>query len=60
MLEVDLRLMKALVSLAHIHPDLFGGACTRHADLLLKRANLALTLEEDKQTLGATARQLVR
>lgn len=60
LLEVDLRLMKALVSLAHIHPDLFGGACTRHADLLLKRANLALTLEEDKQTLGATARQLVR
>ncbi len=60
LLEVDLRLMKALVSLSHIHPDMFGGACTRHADLLVKRANLALTLEEDKLTLCAMARQLMR
>lgn len=60
LIEVDLRLMKALVSLAHIHPDMFGGPCTKHADLLVKRANLALALEEDKKALGATARQLMR
>lgn len=60
LLEVDLRMMKALVSLAQINPDMFNDACFRHADLLLKRADLSLTLEDDKQTLSAVARQLVR
>lgn len=60
LLEVDLRMMKALVSLAQINPQMFKDACIRHADILLKRANLSLTLEEDKQSLSAVARQLVR
>ncbi|MNR68889.1 hypothetical protein D3C85_1937510 [compost metagenome] len=46
-------MMKALVSLAQINPQMFNDACVRHADLLLKRADLSLTLEEDKQTLSA-------
>ncbi|MCS3835596.1 putative membrane protein [Pseudomonas sp. JAI111] len=60
LLEVDLRMMKALVSLAQINPQMFNDACVRNADLLLKRADLSLTLDEDKQTLRAAARQLVR
>jgi len=59
LLEVDLRMMKALVSLAQINPQMFNDACVRNADLLLKRADLSLTLDEDKQTLRAAARQLV-
>lgn len=60
LLEVDLRMMKALVSLAQINPQMFSEACIRHADLLIKRADLSLTLEEDKQTLREAARQLAR
>ncbi|QAY86131.1 DUF2254 domain-containing protein [Pseudomonas arsenicoxydans] len=60
LIEVDLRLMKALVSLTQINPLMFSGACIRHADLLIKRADLSLTLEEDKQALRLVARQLIR
>lgn len=60
LLEVDLRMMKALVSLAQINPQTFKEACIRHADRLLKRADLSLTLDEDKQRLRAVARQLTR
>ena len=56
LLEVDVRLMKALVSLAQINPELFQRSCAKHADLLLKRANSALTLQEDKDQLRALAR----
>ncbi|UXZ93903.1 DUF2254 domain-containing protein [Pseudomonas phytophila] len=56
LLEVDVRLMKALVSLSQINPVLFQKPCARHADLLLKRANSALTLQEDKDQLRALAR----
>ena len=57
--EVDLRMMKALVSLAQINPAMFRGACTRHAERLLKHANTALVLEEDRQKLSAAARPLL-
>ena len=59
LVEVDLRMMKALVSLAQINPAMFRGACTRHAELLLKHANTALVLEEDRHKLRAAARPLL-
>lgn len=59
LLEVDLRLMKALVSLAQINPAMFSAACTKHAELLLKRANIALVLDEDRHRLRSAARPLL-
>ncbi|WP_339493486.1 MULTISPECIES: DUF2254 domain-containing protein [unclassified Pseudomonas] len=59
LVEVDLRMMKALVSLAQINPTMFRGACTRHAERLLKHANTALVLEDDRHTLSAAARPLL-
>ncbi|WP_341524257.1 DUF2254 domain-containing protein [Pseudomonas sp. G.S.17] len=59
LIEVDLRLMKALVSLSQINPGVFHEQCAKHADLLLKRANIALALPEDKDQLSALARQLM-
>ncbi len=59
LLEVDLRMMKALASLAQINPDVFSSACIRHANLLLKHAATALTLEEDRKKLHEMAQQLV-
>jgi len=58
LVEVDVRLMKALVSLSQINPDVFHTPCARHADLLLKRANLALALQEDKDRISVLAQQL--
>lgn len=59
LIEVDLRMMKALISLAQINPDMFKSACTRHITLLLTRAEHALTLAEDKARLRALARPLI-
>ncbi|MEQ7918462.1 DUF2254 domain-containing protein [Xanthomonas sp. WHRI 1810A] len=58
LLEVDLRLMKALAILSQMNAGLFDQACARHARVLLKRADLALTLQEDKDQLRQSARQL--
>lgn len=58
LLEVDIRLVKALGSLARIAPDRFGQACIAHVDLLLKRAEQALSLEEDKQRLRTLVQNL--
>lgn len=58
LLEVDIRLIKALGSLARIAPDRFGQACIAHVDLLLKRAEQALSLEEDKQRLRTLVQNL--
>ena len=59
LVEVDLRMIKALVSLAQINPAMFRDACARHAELLLKHANTALVLEEDRHKLRAAARPLL-
>jgi uncharacterized membrane protein len=55
LIEVDVRMLKALNSLAQINPALFKAAAAKHANLLLKRAESALTLSEDKQQLTALA-----
>ncbi|MEE4341357.1 hypothetical protein V2J66_06980 [Pseudomonas alliivorans] len=57
-MEVDVRLLKALASLAQINPELFQKSCAKQADLLLKRANSALALQEDKDQLRTLARPL--
>ncbi|MEN5027860.1 hypothetical protein [Pseudomonas sp. Ps21-P2] len=54
-IEVDIRLLKVLRSLAHINPALFSGVAARQANLLLRRSEIALTLDEDKQKLRSLA-----
>lgn len=58
-IEVDLRLMKALISLDQINPTLFKAVCARHAKLLLRRADSALALDEEKQLVRALASKLL-
>ena len=58
LLEVDIRLLKALSSLAEINPMLFEHACKRHAHLLMLRANASLTLEHERNQLALVARTL--
>jgi uncharacterized membrane protein len=54
-LEVQLRLQKALRSLAAIDEALFGEAAKRHSRLALQRAEAAMTLEDDRARLRAIA-----
>lgn len=54
-LEVQLRLQKALRSLAAIDEALFGAAARRHSRLALQRAEAAMTLEDDRARLRAVA-----
>ena len=51
LVEVGIRLQKALISLRSMHPDVFTDDAERHAGLALQRAELALALEEDKVLL---------
>ncbi|MDE1169444.1 MAG: DUF2254 domain-containing protein [Pseudomonas sp.] len=58
LLEVNLRLLKALASLAQINPALFKAACSRHAGLLIMRANASLVLQHEKDELSTLARAM--
>lgn len=58
LLEVDIRMVKALVGLCEINPTMFRGACSQHAVLLLKRAEKALEMDEEKAKLFAVAKRL--
>jgi len=55
MVEVGVRLQKALASLAHLEHWKLSTEARRHSGLALKRAEAALPLEEDKQRLRALA-----
>ncbi|WP_409293251.1 DUF2254 domain-containing protein [Pseudomonas sp. KCJK9058] len=57
--EVNLRLIKALVSLARINPRAFQAACSRHAARLLAHAGSGLVLQQDKDELRALAAELI-
>ena len=57
--EVNLRLIKALVSLARINPRAFQPACSRHAARLLAHAGSGLVLQQDKDELRALAAELI-
>jgi len=54
-LEVQLRLQKALRSLAAIDEALFAETAKRHSRLALQRAEAAMTLEDDRARLRAIA-----
>lgn len=58
LLQIDIRLLKALVSLAQISPTVFQQASVRHAELLVQRANSALTLQQERDQLGSVAKAL--
>ncbi|MNI58046.1 hypothetical protein D3C73_1131410 [compost metagenome] len=60
LLEVDMRMTKALLSLAEINPTLFKPAASRHAARLLGYAQNALGLDEDKRRLRELAQPLLR
>ena len=56
LVEVQLRLQKALQALAVIAPQDYAADAQRHARLALTRANLAMNCEADKAALGYAAR----
>lgn len=60
LLEVDMRMTKALLSLAEINPTLFKPAASRHVARLLGYAENALGLDEDKRRLRELALPLLR
>ncbi|WPP02382.1 DUF2254 domain-containing protein (plasmid) [Pseudomonas sp. HR96] len=58
LLEVNVRLLKALISLSQINPMLFRQVCIKHADLLLNRANATLLLQYERDQLSSLVRTL--
>ncbi|TWC22212.1 MULTISPECIES: DUF2254 domain-containing protein [unclassified Pseudomonas] len=60
LLEVNLRLLKALISLARINPAIFKHACDRHAELLVTRADTTLVMQHEKDQLSSLARTMPR
>jgi uncharacterized membrane protein len=55
LMEVNVRLLKALRSLAQINPALFEEICGAHAELLIKRTDATLTLQDEKARLLSLA-----
>ncbi|MGV8959586.1 MAG: DUF2254 domain-containing protein [Stenotrophomonas sp.] len=60
LLEVQLRLQKALLALAQVDPDRFAAAALRHSRQALTRANATLQLEQEKQLLRAVFIEIER
>ncbi|MFO2465854.1 DUF2254 domain-containing protein [Pseudomonas sp. 15FMM2] len=58
LLEVNIRLVKALASLAQTNPGLFGDLSTHHIGIILERADISLALEQDKSRLKACVSQV--
>ena len=58
LIEVCIRLQKALLNLAQLDPR-YRADAQRHAILALKRAEAALTLDEDKQRVRELAAQVL-
>lgn len=58
LLEVNLRLVKALASLAQTNSRLFAELSTHYIGVILQRAETSLTLEEDKLRLKVCAAQI--
>ena len=51
LIEINLRLVKALASLRQMRPDRFKALCDQHIELICARAEVAMTLAHDKQRL---------
>jgi uncharacterized membrane protein len=58
--EVGIRLQKALMSLARLPERPYREHALRHSSLALKRANAALVLQEDKDTIAQIATEVAR
>jgi uncharacterized membrane protein len=54
-LEVQLRLQKALLSLAVADEAVFGAAARRHSTIALRRSEAAFALEDEQQAVAAVA-----
>ncbi|MBD0328395.1 MAG: DUF2254 domain-containing protein, partial [Pyrinomonadaceae bacterium] len=57
-IEVGIRLQKALLSLSRTGYEPYRQNAARHSALALKRADAALTLQEDKDILAGFAHQI--
>jgi uncharacterized membrane protein len=53
LIEVNIRLVKALASLVHSCPALYADLGARHIGIILERAEAAMTLDSDKARLRA-------
>lgn len=51
LIEINLRLVKALASLRQLQPGCFKALCDQHIELICARAESAMTLAHDKQRL---------
>jgi uncharacterized membrane protein len=62
MVEVQIRIQKALLALKAMDPSLFGAAAEHHCELALQRAEEALSIDDDnkKPRVGASPRQVVK
>ena len=60
LLEVKVRLLKALIRLAEINPAIFKDACDRHVDLLVTHAETTLAKQHEKDQLSSLARTITR
>ncbi|MDD1963831.1 DUF2254 domain-containing protein [Pseudomonas putida] len=58
LMEVNIRLLKALRSLTQINPALFGDVCAVHAANLVKRSDVKLTLQYEKDQLVSLANMI--
>lgn len=58
LIEIDIRVLKALIALSHISPTLFQQPCAKHVALLIQRADNALALQQEKDQLGSLAKAL--
>lgn len=59
-IEVQMRLQKALLSLTLMGPPDFARNAVRHSRLALKRAEIALSLDEDKAVVRALSEAVTR
>ncbi|MCL5974472.1 MAG: DUF2254 domain-containing protein [Gammaproteobacteria bacterium] len=60
MIEVQLRLQKALAALAYIDSDVFGTEVSRHLQLMQQRTENSSLIEADKQRLQTIYDELIR
>jgi uncharacterized membrane protein len=58
LLEIQVRLQKAFVALMATNRNAFGDAARRHSAIALKRAEAALTLEEDRHAVRTVAARI--
>lgn len=60
LVEVHIRLHKALMALANVRPERYGMEARRHSRQALERANQVLTYSGDKQILESLANEFAK